>query len=259
MRERPEVDLSRDDRYEPDGVEEQEWDDGLPTLTLLGVVRVLRRLGFVRTRVHAPPTGAWIVLSRADRVLTLSLRDADTVLEAGVVLELLSAAGVERRAFIEAADEAARSGVRPSPRRRSEKLVLVVEDNRDSRDLYVELLCQLGFRVLAAADGQVGLDAALASRPDLIVSDISMPHMDGCEMVQRLRTDERTRHVPVIGVTGFGRVWHDAALASGCDVVLAKPTPPEEFEAAVASVAASRILGEAGRQEPTLRRPLDRG
>jgi two-component system cell cycle response regulator DivK len=127
--------------------------------------------------------------------------------------------------------------------RRSERVVLVVDDNCDNRDLYVELLCQLGFRVLAAHDGVVGLRLAFVTRPDLIVSDISMPNMDGCEMVQRLRMDDRTRNIPVIGVTGFGPAWHEAALASGCDLVLDKPTAPEDFEAAVVAIAVPRSAG----------------
>jgi CheY-like chemotaxis protein len=123
-------------------------------------------------------------------------------------------------------------GCDPRPHR-VHPLVLVVDDNRDSRDVYSEWLAMKGCRVLAAEDGLQGLRLARHYLPDLIVSDISMPVMDGCEMAQHLRRHEATRGIPIVAVTGFGRCWRRAAREAGCDAVLEKPTMLPEFEALV--------------------------
>ena len=130
----------------------------------------------------------------------------------------------------------------------SPPLALVVEDNRDSRDLYVEWLTSLGCRVLAAENGLEGLRLARVCHPDFIVSDISMPVMDGCEMARRVRLHAATCKIPIIAVTGFGHGWHDAAREAGCDVVLDKPTQPDEFEAAVQALAGVRGPGGASQR-----------
>jgi len=119
-------------------------------------------------------------------------------------------------------------------------LVLVVDDNRDNRDFYVEYLLHLGCRVLAASNGLEGLRLARLSLPDLIVLDISMPVMDGCEMAQRVRNDDRTYRTPMLAVTCFGSAWQEAALACGCQKVLPKPAELDAFEAAVVD-----LLGDA--------------
>jgi CheY-like chemotaxis protein len=113
-------------------------------------------------------------------------------------------------------------------------LVLIVDDNRDSRDLYAEyLMSAMGCRVLTAEDGVQGLRLARTCLPDVILLDISMPVMDGCEMAQHLRAGERASATPIIAMTSFGGAWHEAARASGCTRVLSKPTCLPELEAAV--------------------------
>ncbi len=115
--------------------------------------------------------------------------------------------------------------------------VLVVDDYEDNRAMYAEYLRYCGFEVEEADSGLTALDAAFAQTPSVIVMDLSMAGMDGWEATRRLKADERTRHVPVIALTGHAlRHTDDEARASGCDAFLAKPCLPEDLEAKVRSV-----------------------
>ena len=71
------------------------------------------------------------------------------------------------------------------------KKVLVVEDHHDTSFLLCRLLKMEGYEVEHAIDGMVGYNAAESSRPDLIVTDIQMPRMDGIEMIKRIRESDR--------------------------------------------------------------------
>ena len=100
-----------------------------------------------------------------------------------------------------------------------------------------------GFSVRTVADGEVALAAAVELQPDVIVMDLSMPHLDGITATQRLRLLPRTRNVPVILLTGYPqKATERRALEAGVDVFLTKPCLPEELEAHV-----RRILESKGR------------
>ncbi len=109
-------------------------------------------------------------------------------------------------------------------------LVLVVEDNGDLRELYSTYFTSHGFRVQTASDGQIALAQAVECTPDLIVTDLSMPHLGGWEMTRRLKNDPRTAHIPVIACTG-GTLGTSAerALDAGCDAYVVKPCLPEDL------------------------------
>jgi CheY-like chemotaxis protein len=79
--------------------------------------------------------------------------------------------------------------------------ILLVEDDLDTQDIYRTSLEHAGYSVLTASDGEEGLSRALAAVPDLSLLDIMLPKMPGWEVAQRLRTDERTRRVPIIAVS----------------------------------------------------------
>ena len=107
-------------------------------------------------------------------------------------------------------------------------LVLVVEDDLDTRRFYTEALTRGGFRVAQAHNGHQALEKALAMTPDLILTDIAVPGIDGIELCQRLRADVRTADIPVLAITGYGdRRYPDRALHAGADHVLIKPCEPE--------------------------------
>jgi CheY-like chemotaxis protein len=103
-------------------------------------------------------------------------------------------------------------------------LVLLVEDDRDTREMYSEYLTHSGLRVDAASSGRRALERAHEHRPNVVVTDIAMPEMDGAELSRRLRADPPTRDIPIIAVTGNAVA---RAREAGCDVVLEKPCDPD--------------------------------
>ncbi len=119
-------------------------------------------------------------------------------------------------------------------------LVLVVEDNADLR-AYLRAILAPRYRVEDAPDGVAGLAAAIQTVPDLVLSDVMMPEMDGVEMLQALKADVRTSHVPVVLLTARADVESRlAGLGAGADDYVAKPFASAEVEARVANLIAGR-------------------
>lgn len=107
-------------------------------------------------------------------------------------------------------------------------LVLVVEDDPETRQFYSEALAREGFVTQQAHNGNQAFAKALEISPDLILTDIAVPGIDGIELCRRLRADARTRAVPVLAVTGYGdRHYPDRARVAGADQVLIKPCDAE--------------------------------
>ncbi|HWX43421.1 MAG TPA: response regulator [Blastocatellia bacterium] len=128
--------------------------------------------------------------------------------------------------------------------------ILIIEDNLDSRDLLCKLLKLSGYRVSTASDGESGYAAAVAGAPDLIITDINMPKIDGIEFVKRVRFDRVLGKVPIMVVTAYGpSVTHDAQEA-GADATLDKPFDFDNFLHTVRSLLAPRRLRQAA-QQPT--------
>jgi CheY-like chemotaxis protein len=94
-------------------------------------------------------------------------------------------------------------------------LVLVIDDSGDTREVYAVLLRLEGFSVEGASDGREGLRKAAELRPDIIITDLSMPVMDGWQTIRRLRADERTRRIPIIACSGEDAP-RGARLVGGC-------------------------------------------
>ena len=107
--------------------------------------------------------------------------------------------------------------------------ILIVDDRQTNRDFLVTLLGYRGHRLLEAADGAEALEVVRAARPDLIISDILMPTMDGYEFVRQLRADADVGHTPVIFSTAHYLDQEAKALAQQCGVasILPKPCEPE--------------------------------
>lgn len=105
------------------------------------------------------------------------------------------------------------------------KKILVVEDNEDNRDILVYRLKNMGeFEILMASNGREALEIALRSKPDLIIMDLKMPVMDGCEATRSLRQTEWGRNVPVIALTAQTMEGDkERALSAGCDDYIPKP------------------------------------
>jgi CheY-like chemotaxis protein len=118
--------------------------------------------------------------------------------------------------------------------------VLLVEDDRAGRQVYVEWLTHAGFQVEQAHNGLQALERALELVPDIVVTDLNIPGIDGYELTRRLKRDPRTSHVPVVAVTGYAAFAADPARAqrAGCDVVLEKPCSPEDLETTIRTFSA---------------------
>jgi CheY-like chemotaxis protein len=118
--------------------------------------------------------------------------------------------------------------------RSSTPCILVADDTEDVRELYAEYLSFCGYDVVQAANGQEAIDLALAKHPAAIVMDLAMPVLDGWEATRRLKADPRSRHVPVIVVTGFAVDDQlRAAKRAGADAVLKKPCNPDSLRTAI--------------------------
>jgi DNA-binding response OmpR family regulator len=112
--------------------------------------------------------------------------------------------------------------------------ILVVEDDADTRLLLKILLAGAGYNVVVAADGEMGWKLLMETPPDLLLSDIMMPGLDGFALLQRVRADPRTRTVPVILLSAKS-ADNDVArgLALGADDYLIKPFQKNVFLAKV--------------------------
>jgi two-component system cell cycle response regulator DivK len=114
------------------------------------------------------------------------------------------------------------------------KRILVVEDQEDNRQILRDLLTSADFEVIEAEDGEAGLAAAAAHRPDLILMDIQLPGLDGYEATRRLKADTALHTIPVIAVTSYASSSDvDKARAAGCDAFVSKPFSPRQLLAKV--------------------------
>jgi CheY-like chemotaxis protein len=95
--------------------------------------------------------------------------------------------------------------------------ILVVDDEPDQRFLLRRILQRAGHEVGEANDGAAALRAVRESPPDLVVTDVMMPVMNGVELIRRLRDDPATAHIPILAASGDGH------LAGAADAVLSKP------------------------------------
>ena len=118
--------------------------------------------------------------------------------------------------------------------------VLLVEDHTDSRLMYAEFLSRT-YHVLEAADGIAALERMRSTAPDVVVTDLALPRMDGFELIARMQDDARLKQVPIIALSGYSTPEHEErALRAGSTVVLRKPCLPDALADAIASASSGR-------------------
>ena len=123
-------------------------------------------------------------------------------------------------------------------------LVLVVDDRVENRDLCRECLEYAGFNVIEARDGVEAVHLAVTRLPDVIVMDVAMPVMDGYEACHLLKSDPRTKRIPIVLLTATptGTAADDVHV----DAVLLKPCVPDDLEAEVRKWLAVRRARDGG-------------
>ena len=102
--------------------------------------------------------------------------------------------------------------------------ILIVEDNEMNRDMLSRRLIRSGYEVVLALDGAQGVALAASEAPDVVLMDMSLPVLDGWEATRRLKSDPKTRTLPVIALTAHAMAGDEAkARQAGCDDFDTKP------------------------------------
>jgi CheY-like chemotaxis protein len=110
--------------------------------------------------------------------------------------------------------------------------IVIIEDNPDNMELMAYLLRAFGHRVLPATDGEAGLALVRRERPELVLSDIHLPRVDGFEVARALKDDAQLARIPLVAVTALAQPGdRDRMRAAGFDGYLGKPIDPHRFVA----------------------------
>ena len=141
----------------------------------------------------------------------------------------------------------------------NQSLVLVVEDYEDAREMYSAYLQFSGYRVAEAANGLEAIEKTLELLPDIILMDLALPKMDGWEATRRLKTDERTKHIPIVALTGHALAGYaEGARQAGCDAFVTKPCLPDALVEEIQRMLASRAQRQSGPSEKRSTKPSGR-
>ncbi|MFA1625502.1 response regulator [Rhizobium mongolense] len=102
--------------------------------------------------------------------------------------------------------------------------ILLVEDNEMNRDMLTRRLEKRGYEVVSATDGLAGVEAAVTTKPDLVLMDMSLPVIDGWEATKRIKRNPNTAAIPVIALTAHAMAGdREKAIEAGCDDYDTKP------------------------------------
>jgi two-component system chemotaxis response regulator CheY len=119
------------------------------------------------------------------------------------------------------------------------KTILTIDDSRTMRDMLMLALSNAGYRVVQAVDGVHGLEVLGAESPDVIITDINMPRMDGFGVIENVRKDDRYRATPILVLTTESdSTKKERARAAGATGWIVKPFNPEKLVTAIRRVAA---------------------
>ncbi len=111
--------------------------------------------------------------------------------------------------------------------------ILVVDDSDDTREMMAKLLEMESYSVITAGDGRIGLEVAEAERPDLIITDINMPNLNGIEMIKILREHPTLQGIPIMAITAYGGAVASEAMQVGADYATTKPI---EFDTLIVGI-----------------------
>ncbi|MEE9463237.1 MAG: response regulator [Bacteroidales bacterium] len=171
------------------------------------------------------------------------IREKEDIEDAGIVNVVIASGAYENRQTEE--DDIEEKDGKPR--------ILVVEDSEDVRAHLLDNL-EDQFKMQEAEDGEEGLSLATDTIPDIIITDLMMPRMDGVELCKKLKTDERTSHIPVIMLTAKATVESRIeGLETGADAYMTKPFNMQELQTRLKSLIEQRkILRERFSKETDL-------
>jgi two-component system, cell cycle response regulator DivK len=113
--------------------------------------------------------------------------------------------------------------------------ILLIEDNEQNRYLATFLLERYEYEVVPAESGPLGITLASQILPDLVLLDIQLPGMDGYAVARALKSEPRTKHIPIVAVTSYAMVGdRENVFAAGAQGYIEKPINPETFVAEIA-------------------------
>ena len=129
-------------------------------------------------------------------------------------------------------------------------LVLIAEDDEDIAIIVTRLLRRAGHTVLRAPDGRAALDRAIEHRPDVLLTDLGMPRMDGLELTRAIRADPLLGGTPIVMLSGHLHPGDTQPVLAGVCAVLLKPCPNDRLRAVVQDLADRGPHDHAGQACP---------
>jgi two-component system, cell cycle response regulator DivK len=119
--------------------------------------------------------------------------------------------------------------------------ILIVEDNALNIKLFCDLLAAHGHEPEAVTDSRHALEAARAFQPELVITDIQLPHVSGMELIRMLRADDKLSEVPIMAVTAYSTTGDEERIrAAGAQAYVAKPISVMKFVATVDDLLAEK-------------------
>jgi CheY-like chemotaxis protein len=109
------------------------------------------------------------------------------------------------------------------------KKILIVDDDQDTRYVLSLILKSEGYEVITAADGECALAVTAELKPDLIITDISMPRVNGIELTRQIRLKQELASMPILAITAYGAMTMRNAMAAGASACARKPLVFTEF------------------------------
>ena len=120
--------------------------------------------------------------------------------------------------------------------------ILIVEDNALNIKLFCDLLAAHGHEPHAVLDSRLALDSARSFQPELVITDIQLPHVSGLELMELIRNDEELRDVPIMAVTAYAGVGDDERIrAAGAQAYVSKPISVHRFAETVEDLLAGKV------------------
>lgn len=125
--------------------------------------------------------------------------------------------------------------------------ILIVEDNALNVKLFCDLLAAHGHEARPVTDSRVALDQAREFGPDLVITDIQLPHVSGLDLIRMLREDEQLKNVPIMAVTAYAAAADEERIrAAGAEAYVSKPISVKKFvEVVDGLLGATSELGHA--------------